>query len=129
MKVWVNGTFDVLHVGHITLLEYASSLGTLRVGIDTDKRVKELKGQDRPFNTQEDRKKMLESLKYVNDVVLFDSREELINCVQEYSPDYMVVGNDYQGNKVFGSEYAKKLIFFEKISKYSTTKILNYYTK
>lgn len=129
MKVWVNGTFDVLHVGHIRLLEYASQFGTLRVGIDTDKRVKELKGEERPFNNQEDRKKMLESIKFVDEVVYFDSREELIQSVKDYSPDIMVVGNDYQGETVFGSEHAKQLIFFEKIPKYSSTKILNYYNK
>lgn len=129
MKVWVNGTFDVLHVGHITLLEFASQFGLLRVGIDTDKRVKELKGEDRPFNNQYDRKKMLEAIKFVNEVVLFDSREELIQSVKDYSPDIMVVGDDYKGEKVFGSEYAKKLVFFEKIPQYSSTKILNYYNK
>ena len=129
MKVWGNGTFDVLHVGHIKLLEFASQFGSLRVGIDTDKRVKELKGEDRPFNQQEDRKTMIESLKYVDEVVFFDSREELIECVKNYSPDIMVVGDDYKGEKVFGSEHAKKLVFFEKIPKYSSTKILNYYNK
>ena len=128
-KVWVNGTFDVLHVGHLGLLEFASQLGNLRVGIDTDKRVRELKGEDRPFNNQQDRKKMLESIKFVDEVVLFDSREELIQCVKEYSPDIMIVGDDYKGEKVYGSEYAKKLVFFEKIPQYSSTKILNYYNK
>lgn len=127
MKVWVNGTFDVLHVGHINLLEFASQFGSLRVGIDTDKRVKELKGEDRPFNNQYDRKKMLEAIKFVDEVVLFDSRQELIQSVKDYSPDIMVVGDDYKGEKVFGSEYAKKLVFFEKIPQYSSTKILNYY--
>jgi len=129
MKVWVNGTFDVLHIGHVELLKFASKLGTLRVGIDTDKRVKELKGEDRPFNNQNDRKVMLESLKYVDEVVFFDSREELIDSVKEYQPDIMVVGDDYKGEIVYGSEHAKKLVFFEKIPKYSSTKILNYYSK
>ena len=125
-KVWVNGTFDVLHVGHVKLLEYAASFGSLTVGIDTDKRVKELKGEGRPFNTTEDRKYMLESIKHVSNVVTFDSREELIQLVKDYAPDYMIIGNDYVGQKVFGSEYAKHLIFYEKIPNFSTTKILNY---
>jgi len=125
MKVWVNGTFDILHIGHIRLLEYAKSFGSLRVGIDTDKRVKELKGEDRPFNNQDDRKKMLESLKCVDEVVLFDSREELINSVKEYQPDIMVIGDDYKNQTVYGSEHSKQLIFFEKIPNYSTTNILN----
>jgi len=126
MKVWVNGTFDVLHVGHLKLLEFASSFGEVRVGIDTDKRVKELKSPDRPFNTTEDRKYFLESLKFVKDVVVFDSRQELIDLVKEYRPDYMVIGDDYKDQPVYGSEHAKQLIFFEKLPKYSTTKILNY---
>jgi D-beta-D-heptose 7-phosphate kinase/D-beta-D-heptose 1-phosphate adenosyltransferase len=126
MKVWVNGTFDVLHIGHLKLLEFASSFGELRVGIDTDKRVKELKSPDRPFNTTEDRKYFLESLKFVKDVVVFDSRQELIDLVKEYQPDYMVIGDDYKDQPVYGSEHAKQLIFFEKLPKYSTTKILNY---
>jgi len=126
MKVWVNGTFDVLHIGHLKLLEYASSFGELRVGIDTDKRVKELKSKDRPFNTTEDRKYFLESLKFVKDVVVFDSRQELIDLVKEYQPDYMIIGDDYKYQIVYGSEHAKQLVFFEKIPKYSTTKILNY---
>jgi D-beta-D-heptose 7-phosphate kinase/D-beta-D-heptose 1-phosphate adenosyltransferase len=128
-KVWVNGTFDVLHIGHISLLEFASQFGSLRVGIDTDKRVKELKGEDRPFNRQEDRMKMLQSIKFVDEVVLFDSREELISSVKDYEPDYMVIGDDYVGQPVYGSEYAKELIYFKKLPEYSSTKILNYYKK
>jgi D-beta-D-heptose 7-phosphate kinase/D-beta-D-heptose 1-phosphate adenosyltransferase len=126
MKVWVNGTFDVLHIGHINLLEFASSFGDLRVGLDTDKRVIELKGESRPFNNQDDRKKMLESLKFVKEVVLFDSRQELIDSVKKYQPDIMVIGDDYKDQIVYGSEHAKKLVFFEKLPSYSTTKILNY---
>jgi len=126
MKVWVNGTFDVLHVGHLKLLEYSASFGELRVGIDSDKRVKELKGNDRPFNTTEDRKYFLECLKFVKEVVVFDSRQELIDLVKKYQPDYMIIGEDYKDQIVYGSEYAKKLIFFEKLPNYSTTKILNY---
>jgi D-beta-D-heptose 7-phosphate kinase/D-beta-D-heptose 1-phosphate adenosyltransferase len=126
MKVWVNGTFDILHVGHLKLLEFASSFGQVRVGIDTDKRVKELKGINRPFNNIENRKYFLESLKFVNDVVTFDSQEELVNLIKEYQPDYMIVGDDYKGKIVYGSEYTKQLIFFEKIQNYSTTKILSY---
>jgi D-beta-D-heptose 7-phosphate kinase/D-beta-D-heptose 1-phosphate adenosyltransferase len=110
-------------------LEFASQFGYLRVGIDTDKRVKELKGEDRPFNTQDDRKKMLESIKFVDEVVLFDSREELIENVKNFSPDIMVIGDDYKEQMVYGSEHAKKLVFFEKIPNYSSTKILNYYKK
>lgn len=126
MRVWTNGTFDVLHVGHIKLLEFAASYGDLRVGIDSDKRVKELKGDNRPFNTTENRKYFLESIKFVNDVVVFDSREELIQMVKDYQPDFMVIGDDYVGQPVYGSEHAKQLIFFNKIPGLSSSKILGY---
>lgn len=125
-KVWTNGTFDVLHVGHLKLLEYAASFGELTVGIDSDKRVKELKGLDRPFNNTLDRKYFLESIKFVHNVVVFNSREELINMVKDFEPDYMVIGSDYIDKPVFGSEYAKELLFFDKLEQYSTTTILSY---
>ena len=62
-KVWINGCFDVLHRGHIELFEYAKSLGEkLIVGIDSDAKVKQDKGDDRPINCLEDRKYVLESI-------------------------------------------------------------------
>ena len=125
-RVWVNGTFDILHIGHIELLKYANSLGELKVGIDSDSRVKQLKGFDRPYNTCEDRIKMLLSIKWVNDVCVFNSQDELIELIKSWKPDYLVVGDDYVNKKVIGSEYAKELIFYKKLANYSTTKILNY---
>jgi len=125
-KVWTNGTFDVLHVGHLKLLEYAASFGQLTVGIDSDKRVKELKGLDRPFNNTQDRKYFLESINFVHSVVVFNSREELIDMVKEFEPDYMVIGSDYIDKPVYGSEYAKELLFFDKLDQSSTTTILSY---
>lgn len=123
-KVWVNGTFDVLHIGHIRLLEYAASFGQLRVGIDTDRRVKELKGNNRPINNTKDRMEMLLALKSVNDVKCFDTKEELVELIKKWTPDYMIIGSDYRNKEVIGSEFAKELVFFNRIGDYSTTKIL-----
>ena len=76
-KVLVNGTFDIIHPGHVELLNYAKSLGDyLVVFIDTDRRVSEIKGPDRPINNQSDRKLLLQNLKAVDDVFMFDSVEE-----------------------------------------------------
>jgi D-beta-D-heptose 7-phosphate kinase/D-beta-D-heptose 1-phosphate adenosyltransferase len=125
-KVWVNGTFDVLHFGHLKLLEFASSFGNVIVGIDSDKRVKKLKGSERPFNNQEVRKFFLKSLKYVNDVVIFNDDVELENKIKDYNPDFMIIGNDYLNKNIIGKQYIKEIVFFDKIQKYSTTKILNY---
>ena len=123
MRVWVNGTFDVLHVGHVSLLQFASLFGKVRVGIDTDRRVKELKGDDRPVNNWNDRCLMLKELRSVKEVVGFDSDEELEKQIKTFKPDYCVIGSDYKDKKVIGSQYCKKLVFFDKIDGYSTTKI------
>ena len=124
-KVWVNGCFDVLHKGHIELLKFAKSHGTfLIVGIDTDERVRSMKGPTRPFNNQEDRVFFLEAIKYVDHVELFNSNEELEKKLLHFSPAVMVVGSDYKDKKVIGSQYAKELIFFDRVPGYSTTRIL-----
>lgn len=125
MKVFVNGTFDILHRGHLELLNYAKSLGDfLMVGIDTDERVSEKKGPTRPIHTQEDRKFFLENLKAVDEVRLFSSDDELENLVKSYKPDIMIVGSDWKGKSVIGSYYAAKLIFFDRIGEYATTKTI-----
>lgn len=126
MRVWVNGTFDVLHRGHLELLEYASSLGQVRVGVDSDERVKQLKGDDRPVNSCVDRIYFLSKIKGVDSVVSFGSETELIQNVKEWNPDYFIVGSDYKDKRVIGSEFSKEIIFFNKIGEYSSTKIINY---
>jgi len=125
-KIWVNGSFDILHIGHIRLLEYANLFGNVRVGIDTDERIKEKKGSDRPYNTLEDRIEFLYSIKYVDSVVTFGSNDELIDRIREYSPDIMVIGDDYNYHNIIGIEYIPEVKFFEKIPGKSTTKILSY---
>lgn len=125
MKIVVNGTFDIVHRGHIQLLNFAKSLGnTLLVCIDTDRRVKELKGPSRPVNNQNDRKFLLENLKSVNQVMLFDSADELEQILCNYQPDVMVKGSDYKDKPIVGSQYCKQIIFIDLLDDYSTTKTI-----
>ena len=120
-KIIVNGTFDILHVGHLKLFEYAKSLGDhLTVAIDTDERIKSKKGPSRPVNNQYERKLMLEFLKPVDEVVVFGSDQELIDIIKQY--DIMVKGSDYKGKSVIGETYCKQVIYFDRIEEYSTTK-------
>lgn len=123
-RVWVNGTFDVLHIGHIKLLEYAASFGTLRVGIDTDERVKEKKGEGRPYNSLEDRIKFMNSIKFVHSVVSFNSDDELVDEIKNWKPDIMVIGNDYNYEQIIGVQFVPKVEYFNKISGFSTSNIL-----
>jgi D-beta-D-heptose 7-phosphate kinase/D-beta-D-heptose 1-phosphate adenosyltransferase len=126
MKVWVNGTFDVLHLGHIRLLKYAASLGELRVGIDTDERVKRLKGESRPFNNLGERVEFLSALKCVKDIVTYTTDEELENHIKNFQPDIMVKGSDWKGGIIIGGRYVKDIIYIDMIEGKSTTKILGY---
>jgi D-beta-D-heptose 7-phosphate kinase/D-beta-D-heptose 1-phosphate adenosyltransferase len=124
-KIFVNGTFDILHRGHLELLNYAKSLGDyLSVAIDSDRRVKEKKGLTRPIYNAEERKFFLENLKSVDEVFTFDSDLELESLVNTINPDIMIVGSDWKGKKVIGSEYAKELVFFERIGDYATTRTI-----
>jgi rfaE bifunctional protein nucleotidyltransferase chain/domain len=125
IKVWVNGTFDILHLGHIKLLEFAKSKGTfLCVGIDSDTRVRQLKGACRPINNQLARQELLSAIKYVDKVVIFSSETELSGIIRAYNPDIFVIGSDYRNKKIIGAEYAGQLIYFDKIGGYSSTKII-----
>tara|TARA_B100001996_G_scaffold333379_1_gene282977 strand:+ start:284 stop:682 length:399 start_codon:yes stop_codon:yes gene_type:complete len=123
MKVFVNGTFDLLHRGHIELLNYAKSLGDyVCVGIDTDDRVREMKGPTRPIYNQNERKFFLENLKAVDEVRFFSNDSELEGLVKSVKPDIMIVGSDWKDKSVIGSYWAAELIFFDRIGEYATTK-------
>ena len=99
--VLTNGVFDILHKGHIELLKFSKMQGTkLIIAIDSDRRVKELKGNDRPINNQEDRRRILETNRYVDEVVIFDSVEELQGFYDTLSPDVIVKGSEWTADEV-----------------------------
>ncbi len=124
-RVIVNGTFDILHRGHIEMLNFAKSQGTyLLVCIDSDRQVRELKGESRPITRQEDRKFQLENLKCVDAVWIFDSQQELEHICKLYKPHLMVKGSDYRGKKITGSQYCEDIKFYELVQNYSTSKII-----
>ena len=122
-KVIVNGTFDILHLGHLRLLEYARSFpqSYVYVLIDSDRRVKELKGPDRPIHSEYERASFLFALKAVDRVDVFDTDDELKTYIKNFEPDVMVKGSDYRGKPIIGSEYCKEIRFYDRLEKYSTT--------
>ena len=123
--IWTNGCFDILHTGHIELLKFAKSKGDfLFVGIDSDKRVKNLKGEKRPINSQWDRKKMLESIKYVDKVFIFDDEHNMEEILIDNKIDLIVIGNEYTDKKVTGSRFCE-ISFFKKIPDKSTSNLIN----
>lgn len=113
--VFTNGCFDILHVGHLDLLEYCSSLGFVIVGLNSDESVRQLKGRNRPILPQEARERMLRSLRFVDEVIVFDelTPEKLIKNLE---PDLIVKGSDYKRSQVVGSGLFEVDIFTKKQS-------------
>jgi D-beta-D-heptose 7-phosphate kinase/D-beta-D-heptose 1-phosphate adenosyltransferase len=120
--IFTNGCFDVLHRGHIELLKYCKSLGFVLVGLNSNLSVEKLKGSNRPVLDQEERKFILESIRYVDKVVIFQE-ETPYRLIQETAPDIVVKGGDYQAKNVIGADLAEIRIF-NYMPDYSTTKII-----
>jgi rfaE bifunctional protein nucleotidyltransferase chain/domain len=137
MNIWVNGCFDILHAGHIDLLWYAKLYGIeglsyheamqankLHVGLDSDERVKFLKGDKRPINDLDTRVKIMSNLRMVDSVVIFHDEEELEYFIKVFSIDYMVIGNQYQDKRVIGAEFSKNGVIYYPVDGRSTTNII-----
>ena len=126
IKVFSNGTYDVLTPAHRELLKYARSLGDiLYVAIDSDNRVKQRKGNDRPIFNQKERAEHLNDLKYVGCVYLFDSDEQLEDTIKIINPDIMIIGEEYREKIIIGRQFAKQIIFFPQVENTSSTNIIN----
>jgi D-beta-D-heptose 7-phosphate kinase/D-beta-D-heptose 1-phosphate adenosyltransferase len=125
-----NGTYDVIHTGHIALLNYAKSLGDyLLVALDTDERIRQSKGPSRPVNNEQIRGVVMENFKAVDEVVFFNSDEELIDIIKRYNPDIRVIGSDWKGKPIVGEEFCREIAFFDRVNDESTTRTLDEYTK
>lgn len=129
MKIFTNGCFDILHKAHVELLEYCNSLccpamgGHVVIGLNSDESVKKLKGQNRPINTELDRKYILKSIKYVDEVLIFNE-ETPYELIKTINPDIIVKGGDYEEKDVVGNDLCEVRIFNYKEG-YSTTNLLS----
>lgn len=105
--VFTNGCFDLLHVGHVSYLEKAKSLGDILViGLNSDSSVKSLKGKKRPVVSQKDRAKVLSALTFVDFVVIFSSLTP-INLIKAIQPDVLVKGGDWKVKDIVGYDIVK----------------------
>ena len=132
--IWLNGTFDVLHMGHIKLLERAHEIACdelpalsweIIVGVDTDERVREKKGNNRPVNTLANRMDFLRAIRYVDTVLPFGTDRELEELIMLNRPRFMVIGDDYRDKKIIGEEYIEKIVYQERYGGLSSSNIIN----
>src|SRR6185369_23995 len=132
MKIFTNGTYDVLTVAHINLLLFCRQIagvnGTVIVSLDSDKKITIDKGINRPIFKFSERHDAISSITcYGNQVVSAIDSHDDNNLLEErisiMKPDYIVVGSDYKDKYVVGSEHAK-VIFFERDKRFSSTKII-----
>ena len=126
--VFTNGCFDILHPGHLSLLKRAKELGTkLVIGLNSDRSVRAIKGIERPINSELDRKTMLESLRFVDEVRIFDETtpEQLI---RELKPHVLVKGGDWQVKEIVGAEFVVEnggqVFTLPTVEGFSTTRII-----
>ena len=127
--VFTNGCFDLLHVGHIRYLAQAKKLGDfLIIGLNSDSSVKELKGEDRPINSFEDRATLLLAIESVDSVIMFEEQTPE-NLIKDIVPDILVKGGDYNIEDIVGYQtvmqnggQVKTLSFYDG---YSSTNYIN----
>jgi len=127
--VFTNGIFDLLHKGHLEVLDFAKSLGDkLVVGINSDKATKILKGPDRPVNNEKDRKKILSSLSVVDEVVIFNN-VATYSIIDDINPDIVVKGGEFTAEEIRKRDnipdhiQIKVAPLLDKVN-YSTTKVI-----
>ena len=131
--VFTNGCFDIIHPGHIFILEQAKSKGDiLVVGLNSDQSIKGFKSDLRPICTQDDRAYVLVGLASVDYIFIFNEATPE-NVIMEISPDVLVKGKDYKIDDIAGADYMlkenKKIELVDVIEKKSTTNIIEYIKK
>lgn len=122
--VFTNGCFDLIHPGHVKVLEFSKSQGdVLVVGLNSDDSVRRLKGAGRPIQDQFSRAVVLAAMEAVDWVTLFDedTPEKLVDLVR---PDVLVKGADWKGRKVAGSEFAGRVVFCPFVEGHSTSSLV-----
>ena len=123
MNIITFGTFDLLHIGHINILEKAKKLGAkLIVGISTDKFSYKKKNRY-PIYNQNDRKQILESLKFVDEVFFEESFEQKREYIKKYNSDIFVMGNDWVGRFDEFNDICK-VVYLDRTPTISTTEII-----
>lgn len=122
--VFTNGCFDLIHSGHVALLQKAKSLGDiLVVGLNSDSSVKKLKGNGRPILSEKERAKILSAFSCV-DYITFFSEKTPEKIIRQLKPDVLIKGGDYTLSKIVGRNDAKKVVRVPLVKNFSTSQLI-----
>jgi D-beta-D-heptose 7-phosphate kinase/D-beta-D-heptose 1-phosphate adenosyltransferase len=123
--IFTNGCFDILHSGHIKLLQYAKNKGDiLIVGLNSDESIRNIKGNNRPINDINERKTMLSLFSFIDYIIIFNDDTPL-SIIKEIKPNIIIKGGDYNKNNIIGKEYCDEILLFNFIENKSSTNIIN----
>ena len=127
--VFTNGCFDILHMGHVDYLNKAKALGDILIlGLNSDKSVKVLKGIGRPFISEDQRAFILDNLKSIDAVVLFDD-DTPARLIETIKPDILAKGADYSIDQIAGAKFVVnnggEVILIPFLNGYSTSQIIS----
>lgn len=123
--VFTNGCFDLLHVGHISIFKFCKELsngGKVTVAINSDESIRKLKGYGRPVISQNDRRTMIESVKFVDEVVIFEEADPAV-IIDFVNPDIVVKGSSYELNSVISA--GRKVVLAPMMNEFSTSTIIS----
>jgi len=126
-RIWLNGTFDVLHLGHIKLFQHAKILyptSIVCVGVDTDDRVRQMKGPNRPINSLAFRVEFLRSIRFIDNVCSFATDDELREEITLFNPDVMLIGDDYRNRTIIGEDIIPRIEYVKRFDGLSTTSLI-----
>lgn len=127
--VFTNGCFDILHLGHIRYLKEAKKLGDiLIIGLNSDKSVRSLKGENRPLVKEKDRAEILSALEVVDYIVIFNELTPK-NLIDRIIPQVLVKGGDWEKDEVVGRDTVEahrgEVVIIPEVKGYSTSALIN----
>ena len=122
-KGFTCGAFDLLHAGHVLMLKEAKSVcDYLIVGVQSDPSI-DREEKNIPIQSYDERKTMVESIRYVDEIVLYDTEKDLINLLKTIKPDIRIIGADWKGKKFTGYDLEIEVFFNSRSHDWSTSSL------